>query len=128
MREIKFRAWLVHEKKYVEPLSISFTSGRVSAINYEDNGKIVRVIQSQFVLGQYTGLKDKNGKEIWKGDIVSSHNGDIIGEISQHKSGKWRIEWIGKFGGSSSLYDEHHLCEVIGSVQENLNSWNCWRI
>lgn len=49
-REIKFRAWLVREKKYVEPLSISFTPDMVSAIDYEDNGKIVRAIQGQFVL------------------------------------------------------------------------------
>lgn len=119
MRAIKFRAWLVHEKKYVEPFNISFASGIVSAVDYDNNGKIVKVIQGQFVLEQDTGLKDKNSKEIWEGDIVSTYNGDVIGKISQHKSGEWRIEWIGIYGGSSSLYDEHHLCEVIGSIHEN---------
>ena len=66
-----------------------------------------------------TGLKDKNGKEIFIGDIVSEHNGDIIGEIIQKPSGEYCIAWIGIYGGSSVLYDELSMCEVIGNIHEN---------
>lgn len=132
MREIRFRAWQTNVGDY-DKITKKFTPrpyyfyGEDVIIN--GNGQLLSVesgwdIQgvekpTDYALEQFTGLKDKNGKEIYDGDIVSSHNEDIIGKISQHKSGEWRIEWIGIYGGSSSLCDEHHLCEVIGSIHEN---------
>lgn len=73
----------------------------------------------EFIWEQSTGLKDKNGKEIYVGDIVSEHNGDIVGEIIQKLSGEYCIAWIGIYGGSSVLYDELSMCEVIGNIHEN---------
>lgn len=72
-----------------------------------------------FTTEQYTGLHDKNGRKIYKGDIVAEHNGDIIGTIIQHPSGEWQIAWIGIFGGVSKLYDHRDLCEVIGDIHRN---------
>lgn len=114
-REIKVRAWSNEHHKYCDFVTLSEIGRWVGWI------KTSRVLLTtiNIVLEQDTGLKDKNGKEIWEGDIVSSHNGDITGKITQHKCGEWRIEWIGIYGGSSSLYDEHHLCEVVGNIQEN---------
>lgn len=66
-----------------------------------------------------TGIKDKNGKMIYIGDIVSEHHGEIIGEIVQKPNGKYRIAWLGIYGSDSSLYDNRWLCEVIGNVHEN---------
>lgn len=114
-REIKFRVWHKPSKRMIYDIQNEFEErielGMDCFADYLKN--------DDFVVEQATGLKDKNGETIWGGDIVSSHNGDIIGKISQHKSGEWRIEWIGIYGGSSSLYDEHHLCKVIGTIHEN---------
>ena len=61
----------------------------------------------------------KNGKEIYACDIVSERHGDIIGEIVQKPSGEYRIAWLGIYGGDSSLYEHHSMCEVIGNIHEN---------
>lgn len=65
-----------------------------------------------------TGLKDKHGKMIYEGDIVSERHGDIIGNVVQKPSGEYRIAWLGIYGSDSSLYDHRSLCEVIGNIHE----------
>lgn len=58
MREIKFRAWNT-DKKYMTP---SFSIYKVNL--FEDDNK------HDWLMLQYTGLKDKNGKEIYESDVV----------------------------------------------------------
>lgn len=65
MREIKFRAWDKKEKRWHSDVFIHI-DGRVNSRELGINFKTA----NDFELMQYTGLKDKNGVEIYEGDIL----------------------------------------------------------
>lgn len=76
--------------------------------------------EDNIVVIQSTGLKDKNGVEIFEGDIISAHCGDLTGVVKRHESGEWRIYWDNIEDGASAVYqgDYSHL-EIIGNIFEN---------
>lgn len=122
----KFRAWdVLAEKMIDEILMISFVrkeiigkfrDGSTSVpLKFEDerNGEDVILMQS-------TGLKDKNGKEIFEGDIVKMAK-DIYYEptyyeVVRHRGGAYRLE--SKQHGCE-LWLRHTDCEVVGNIYEN---------
>ena len=99
-RELKFRLWNTVRKD----------------MNYDGGMQMLgnKLIQDEHnILMQFTGLKDKQGKEIYEGDIVIFKN-DIC------KIEFWMSEFImrDKLGGGYSLYLEDDI-EVIGNIYEN---------
>ena len=83
-REIKFRAWHKDLKKMFKIGQITLEKG---TWNFEPNDRdfvgMSIPYQPSFVLMQYTGLHDKNGKEIYEGDIIRIKNSliEIEGEV-----------------------------------------------
>lgn len=79
MREIKFRAWHKKIRKMFQVGQITLEKG---IWDYEpDDRKNIGVsipYQPSFILMQYTGLHDKNGKEIYEGDIVKTKYMDKV--------------------------------------------------
>ena len=122
MREIKFRAYHKERKEMFEIASIDFEEKKAVL----SNGviKLLNVDFKQFELLQYTGVKDKNGKEIYEGDIVL---------IKLDETSTWHKTVVGFKKGAfiASLIDgedyiyifnrgfDNNDFEVIGNIYEN---------
>ena len=73
MRDIKFRAWHKDKKCWLQDVEVFEDGSWDGALPNECTqigGMVTGYTEPECVLMQYTGLKDKNGKEIYEGDIV----------------------------------------------------------
>jgi hypothetical protein len=103
MREIKFRFW----KKEAEKMLPDVFAPRTPTF-----GDVVGLIQMDFEMMQFSGLKDKNGKEIYEGDIVRFIVDGTIDTV-EFKTGAFKTHGI----VLSELGTDTH--EVIGNIYEN---------
>ena len=122
MREIKFRAWVTNsifpEKNFMcyKPSIESISSSQTISLNYVLSKPELLHQWGAENLMQYTGLKDKNGKEIYEGDIVKSKAG-----VSEVEYGSASCAWsVPDIDGSYHLWDflKKYKAEVIGNIYE----------
>ena len=114
MREIKFRGW--HKSLYVM-YSTDNQIGGLWSIKEAANG-IIR--DDNMILMQYTGLKDKNGKEIYESDVLTSETEKPMIVKWSEKFASWclyRDGWMFAHWFGESCEPEQ--CEVIGNIYEN---------
>ena len=123
MREIKFRAWLKEERKMVNVETLFIGINRLCFGNSKTEDLFFRDFE-EVELMQYTGLKDKSGKEIYEGDIVWVKPGGVstwYKTVVEFKEGAFIASLI---DGEDYIYifnrgfDSNDF-EILGNVYEN---------
>lgn len=119
MRKIKFRAWHKEKKIMGEVLGIDILHKEIFFSN-EDVDCYEHTDFKDIELMEYTGLKDKNNKEIYEGDILSDGNNEKPYKVI-FENGSFRAEFEGYFEEHSfDLIDVvAQGCEVVGNIYEN---------
>jgi len=112
-REIKFKAWNKEANRFSKPFTL-----KSDVLNYTDDDGlgIVKSLTNEIIL-QYTGLKDKNGKEIYEGDVLKAH-GIVTWNDTEYRWSAIDLNWNDK----REWHDLDYLTspfEIIGNIYEN---------
>lgn len=131
-RIFKFRAWLKPSKQMARVTGIDFEhSGTFRVLTPDSQIIWFGQVNISAVLMQFTGLLDKNGKEIYEGDVIK-----VTGEFAIDDSGiiKWSqqeddytyhcgfmVDWQEEVKRRShlSFWANHREIEIIGNIYEN---------
>jgi uncharacterized phage protein (TIGR01671 family) len=137
MREIKFRAWSTKYKYMVYGINITNGDmGYYPKLKDKDGQETSIDFDDQFndgdnpVLMQFTGLKDKNGKEIYESDIVkctSTYKTNCV-DINIVKRESYSFQPFAMYENEPGWYlkvgdclEKRRMIEVIGNIYENPN-------
>ena len=134
MREYLFRAWDKKKNQFVgfgnETLSKKYGRHIPISVNYNDGYFSLRneffyITDIDLIYMQYIGLKDKNNKKIFEGDILNLYSweeeGDTVKRIIEFKDGEYIIKEI---TDKDPVYCNVSMigledCEIIGNIYEN---------
>lgn len=122
MREIKFRIWDIDEKKFnvneKDRLGCGDTKKCMSErVDFENNSVEINA-DERYIFSEYTGLKDKNNKEIYEGDIVKFLNG-IFEVIWCNEKASFMLKNKEYKEFLNFIYENNNGMEIVGNIYEN---------
>jgi uncharacterized phage protein (TIGR01671 family) len=120
MREIKFRAWDTEYGGFQYSENMNGTDRDCEGGWW---GDCILDYKIQYpILQQYTGLKDKNGKEIYEGDILENKNYNK-NTVGFRTIVEWMEEGYWSFNSCSinmNIENNIHELVVVGNIYENI--------
>lgn len=129
MREILFKAKRLDNGEWVEGYLVKYPSAiqvgdcspwyiQVPPVDPDDSGGKYNVDPS--TVCEWTGLKDKNGKRIFEGDILSYNCGDGDDEPREvhFMNGRFVVQWAVRGDIDDKPYQTIRMAKVIGSIHD----------
>ena len=122
----KFRAWNKTWEEMGEVRRIRFyDNGSVSTVLAKCNGQAKNLTKDEVILMQSTGLHDKNGKEIFEGDILGIDTDEEVVNVNIYWDSKHALfmfeseKYNEKQALAELLEDISYPFEIIGNIYEN---------
>lgn len=126
MIPIKLRAWNAKQKIMEQVCSINLFHNEIitsKEVYAEDGSYTIEYntlfgFKNEFELIQFTGLKDKNGNDIYDGDVLKLHG--CFESAVYFKDGSWCIIGVANSKiREELLFNVLDTCEIAGNIHEN---------
>ncbi|HAB7828317.1 TPA_asm: hypothetical protein GYP66_10625 [Listeria monocytogenes] len=119
MRAIGFRAFVKRKKKMLPVTDLCFNEIEAVGVSGCGNAKCTLCVDwysfDDVLLMQYTGLKDKNGKKIFEGDVGWDEHNECYGVV-KFEEGKFLYVWENI---AEDLWEVADDIEICGNIHEN---------
>ncbi len=132
-REIKFRAWDIERKKMA--YNVQYEYDTIGGVEFEDGTEpgencfadylkyakafpYDKTAPNRYIVEQYTGLHDKNGREIYEGDIVTGYYGRVEVAYNEEDAGFYPFSRPSYGGYEYECYNVEDS-EVVGNIHQN---------